>query len=504
MRSAQVLSIQALEEFKGHLTRFNAQTQEILHATEIEIRRTLDWLHERLNHWRNEVNRRQEVYDRAWAAYQRCLESRRMRDKNGNVIQLPCPAEEAVVERARRHLAEAQAELRTAQEWTRLVERQAEEYHRQAQRLKAWLDGELPKANAFLERKITTLQSYVAMGISSGGYVTPPPVQAVGETFAAAVGLAALGVGLTAAAVAVTRWLASDVRHALGAAGEELSARLISEQPGFQELPFDPPKHGFDRVFTAPGLPLIVLESKVVGSHGRAPFHPGQTRHGEQGSPEWIAAQAEKMADPTSAQWSPANERIAALVKELGSERIPAVAVVIQSETGVADVYVRPIGGDAWQPLREGVSLAEALRTSSSPAVDQSTTPIPSGVLQEVSSIQDIPLEQIDWEDVGRLDVDDYHKVTHEEIHQGLRKLEQVVRPAVQKGATADDFSRMDEAQGLDYANGYRRIYDAFYGQNECIVVEKVGDRYQVINGRHRLLLARELGLSSLPMRVRH
>ena len=243
MPSAHVLSIQVLEEFKGQLTRFNAQAQEILNATEIEIRRTLDWLQERLNYWRNEVNRRQEIYNRAWAAWQRCLESRRMRDKNGNVIQLPCPAEEAAVERARLHLAEAQAELRTVQEWTRLVERQAEEYHRQARRLKAWLDGELPKATAFLERKITTLQSYVAMGISSGGYVTPPPVQAVGETFATAVGLAAMGVGLTAAAIAVTRWLASDVRHALGTVGEELSARLMREQPGFQELPFDPPKH---------------------------------------------------------------------------------------------------------------------------------------------------------------------------------------------------------------------------------------------------------------------
>jgi len=365
MSSAHVLSIQALEEFKGHLTRFNAQAQEILNAAEIEIRRTLDWLQERLNYWRNEINRRREVYNRAWAAYQRCLESRRMRDKNGNVIQLPCPAEEAALERARLHLAEAEAELRTVQEWTRLVERQADEYHRQAQRLKAWLDGELPKANAFLERKITTLQSYVAMGISSGGYVTTPPVQAAGETFVTAVGLAALGVGLTAAAIAVTRWLATDVRHALGAAGEELSARLVREQPGFQELPFDQPKHGFDRVFTAPGLPLIVLESKVVGAHGRAPFHPGQTRHGEQGSPEWIAAQAEKMGDPTSAQWSPTNERIAALVKELGPENIPAVAMVIQSETGLAGVYVRPSGSDAWQPLREGVSLAEALAGAS-------------------------------------------------------------------------------------------------------------------------------------------
>jgi len=357
MSSAHVLSTQALEKFKEHLARFNAQAQEVLNATEIEIRRTLDWLQERLNYWRNEVHRRQEMLAQAKRALAACRASG-WYDKSGYYHEPPCTAEQEALRRAKVYLAEAEAELRTVQEWTLLVERQAEEYHRQAQRLKAWLDGELPKANAFLERKITTLQSYAAMGISSGHYVTTPPVQAVCETFAAATGLAALGGGLTAAAIAVTRWLAGDVRHALGAVGEELSARLMREQPGFQELPFDPPKHGFDRIFTAPGLPLIVLESKV-SSTGQ--FHPGQTGHGEQGSPEWIATQAEKMADPTSSQWSPANERIAALVKELGPENVPAVAVVIQSESGLADVYVRPAGSGTWQPLREGVSLAEAL-----------------------------------------------------------------------------------------------------------------------------------------------
>ncbi len=210
------------------------------------------------------------------------------------------------------------------------------------------------------------------------------------------------------------------------------------------------------------------------------------------------------MADPASSQWSPTNERIAALVRELGPENVPAVAVVIQSETGLANVYVRPAGSDAWRSLREGIPLAEVLQRYSPQTVDQSTGLILSCVGPEASLIQDIPLDQIYWEEMDTLEAEDYRKVTYEEVQQGLLKLAQVVRPAVQKGATADDFSRMDEEQGLDYTNGYRRIYDAFYGLNECIVVEKVGDRYQVINGRHRLLLTRELGFTSLPMHVRH
>ncbi len=483
MSSAHVLSIQALAEFKSTLNRFNAETLEAFNATEIEIRRTADWLQERLNYWQGEVRRRQQILDQAERALAACRASGWRDPKTGAYYEPPCTAQWEAVRRARAHLEEAQKELRTVQQWLRAFQQAAEDYYRQARRLRAWLEGELPKANAFLEHKITTLQSYVAMGISSGGYVVTPPVQAVGETFAAAVGLAALGVGLTAAAVAVIRWLAGDLRHALGQAGEALAAGLVREQPGFRELPFDPPKHGFDRVLTAPGLPLLVLESKVSAG---GQFRPGQTEHGEQGSPEWIAAQAEKMADPASAQWSPANERIAALIRELGPEQVPTVAVVIGRDTGLADLYVRPAGAEAWQPLREGVSLAEAL---------QAVARLPAG-------FQEIPLEQMDWDEMGALTPEEYHKVPLEEMQEGLRKLQEVVRPAVQQGATAEDFDRMDQAQGLDYAHGYRRIYDAFYGPSEAIAVEKVGEKYRVLNGRHRLLLARELGVQALPMRV--
>ena len=117
--------------------------------------------------------------------------------------------------------------------------------------------------------------------------------------------------------------------------------------------------HGFDRVFSAPGIPVIVVESKVA-SDGK--LHLGQTQAGEQGSPGWVAATADKMADRTSAQWSPANERIAALVRDLGPENMPALAVVINPAAETADVYYRQGASDAWLPLQEGLSLGELMR----------------------------------------------------------------------------------------------------------------------------------------------
>ena len=320
----------------------------------MEIRRTLDWLQERLNYWRNEVRRRQKEADRAGAALEQCRAMAGLAAQAG--VAISCAPQEAAFYQALNRLRQAQSELRNVQDWIRLVRQTARIYQRQARRLRAWMSNELPKANAFLADRIRALQSYTATGTAAGGYATTPPVQAVGQTFTAAVGLAT--VGLAPAAVAVINRMAGDIRHALGDVGEALSAQLLHEQFDLQEVPFDQPKHGFDRVLTAPGLPLIVMESKVTAT---GKFQPGQTRHGEQGSPAWIAAQAAKMADPSSAQWSPTNERIAALIQELGPENIPAVAVVIQSETGQANVYVRPIGAETWQPLRKNVPLTEAL-----------------------------------------------------------------------------------------------------------------------------------------------
>jgi hypothetical protein len=154
-----------------------------------------------------------------------------------------------------------------------------------------------------------------------------------------------------------------EVRGTLGTLGEAFAEHLL-EKFSFVAIPFDQPKRGFDRVLTAPGYPIIIMESKV-NQDGQ--FHPGKTQVAEQGSSEWIAAHAAKMTDPDSAEWSPANERIAALIRELGPESVPAIAVVIQTETGKVDIYCRAGGAETWQPLQAGTSLIDALSTTLSP-----------------------------------------------------------------------------------------------------------------------------------------
>ncbi len=116
--------------------------------------------------------------------------------------------------------------------------------------------------------------------------------------------------------------------------------------------------------------------------------------------------------------------------------------------------------------------------------------------------ITDVPVDKIDTSDMTHVNgLDDFKKVSYEEMAEGYRKLDTVVRPEVAKGAGGDDFRKLDQQEGLSYADGYQRVYDAFYG-GEPIRLAKDGESYTVINGAHRLYVAQREGVGSVPARV--
>ncbi len=359
MQRADVRSVRALEDLRTGLTRFGAEAEQVLRAMAAELRRVQEYLGERRRYWEARVRTAEEELRRAQAALTACQSRGYTDPRTGYTYVPPCLQEKAWVERASRDLTEVRARLRELMDWQQLVERSATDYQRQAQRMSTWLQTEHPKALALLERKLEALHAYLATtpaGTQPAILTAPSPVETAIR--AAAVGglLTALGIGV--AGIAVIRWLSQGIQQVLGDVGEVLAADLARQEGNLREIPFDQPKHGFDRVFLTLDGRLVILESKV---HSRGEFHPGQTRFGEQGSPEWIAATAERMADPTSAQWSPTNERIANLIREMGPENVPVLAVVIETGTGLAHVYYRQPDSESWVSLQEGVSLADAL-----------------------------------------------------------------------------------------------------------------------------------------------
>lgn len=120
-----------------------------------------------------------------------------------------------------------------------------------------------------------------------------------------------------------------------------------------------------------------------------------------------------------------------------------------------------------------------------------------------------------DWVDRGVIDVpvkdlpmpegvsspDDFnHHISWEDAKSAAERLPGI-QADVKAGKTADDFSAEDQLNGLDYAHGKRGVYDLFYG-SDPVRVEKVGDNYDIISGRHRVYAAKAAGLDSIPARV--
>jgi len=315
------VEVEALKALRGALPDFARRQYEAMEMAEQEIARTQQLLEEA------EARARRRV-EEARAALEACFFQAMLAAQQGGSVD--CSSYEYALRQAEEHLVRIL-------EWQNRVRQETEVFRAAAYAYQDILASLLPQATGYLERRITALEAYLATRLQ-----------------ATAVGVAAVGaLALMGGVIAAIRRNRGELARLKGALGEEVAAQVLSEKFGLQPLPFDQPKHGFDRVFTAPGMPLIVAESKVRMT---GDLELGQTRAGEQASPEWIAAEAARMADRSSAQWSPANERIARLIQEMGPENVPAVTVVINPEAGLSQTYIRSDAGD-WQPLGGAISL---------------------------------------------------------------------------------------------------------------------------------------------------
>jgi exonuclease VII small subunit len=96
----------------------------------------------------------------------------------------------------------------------------------------------------------------------------------------------------------------------------------------------------------------------------------------------------------------------------------------------------------------------------------------------------------------------DFRKITESRVRAGIEKLQEM-KPLIEggAGASSDYWADYDKRRGLGYAEGYQQVYDAFYG-SDCIKVNNDQDAYDIDNGRHRIWLAKRMGVEQLPMRV--
>jgi hypothetical protein len=160
--SAGVRSIDALKNLRTALIAFGTDVEEALAATELEIRRILDKLHEQGKHWQRQVRERQEDVTRAKAA----LVQRRWGHTEGmgpGTIE-----QELALKLAQQRLKEAEEKVQTVRRWLTVLPRDIGEYEGPARRLAGFVEADLKHGAAVLGRRIEALEAYVNLAPSPG------------------------------------------------------------------------------------------------------------------------------------------------------------------------------------------------------------------------------------------------------------------------------------------------------------------------------------------------
>jgi len=193
-KSANVLSVQTLKDFKVVMCNFAEEARNSLSGVDMELRRMRDWLErDQLGYWQAQVKKRSEDLMQARADLHRRKISQQGSDAVSDADQ-------------KEALREAQRRLRVAEEKVAIVKKlipflhhAIDEYHSHSQPLGDHLTGGFERSVFGLERMIGSLEDYLALKAP-----TAPRLDSVQETGAAATSAGSSTTGQTTAAPAST------------------------------------------------------------------------------------------------------------------------------------------------------------------------------------------------------------------------------------------------------------------------------------------------------------
>lgn len=154
--SAHVRNLDALADAKAALASFRSQAGQGLLASDLEIRRMLEWLsHDQTAYWKAEIRRREDQVTHAKADLNRA----RIAAVFGDTPQ--CADQQLALKKAICRLEDARDKLKSVGRWLRVLETEAGDYRGPAQQLQLTLDAHLVQAGELLDRLLLTLEGYV-------------------------------------------------------------------------------------------------------------------------------------------------------------------------------------------------------------------------------------------------------------------------------------------------------------------------------------------------------
>ena len=127
-------------------------------------------------------------------------------------------------------------------------------------------------------------------------------------------------------------------------------------------------------------------------------------------------------------------------------------------------------------------------------------------VSDRANGISDVELNQINSTDIqSASDFDNPEK------YGGMRREAEMLKqmePALNQEADVETFHQWDQANQIghyspdSYVRGYADVYHSYHGDEAVALSAKEDGTYDVINGRHRIAVAREAGLQKIPAKI--
>lgn len=176
---ANITSVEAVKDFRANLIVYTGKARPTLEEVASEVVRMRIWLEtEQRVFWEAEVRRRQRRLEDAQQAYF----SARM-----SLLREASSAEKMAVTRAKNALDEAEGKLKTVKRWSRDFDNRTEPLARQLEKMHTMLSHDMPRALAFLNKVLETLDDYANIAAPAAPSVGTPPSSApaaAGETAA--------------------------------------------------------------------------------------------------------------------------------------------------------------------------------------------------------------------------------------------------------------------------------------------------------------------------------
>jgi hypothetical protein len=156
-RTAQVHSIEAIDQFRGALGVFGDEVGQALSAIRTDLQRFQNWLeHDQLTHWQHQIRVREERVAEAKNDLHRCLSATIDPNRTPSCLQ-----EKKLLANAKARLEEAEHKLAAVRHWIQVVRQSIVDYHARAEPLSTVAAADIPRAQAELARTVARLTAYL-------------------------------------------------------------------------------------------------------------------------------------------------------------------------------------------------------------------------------------------------------------------------------------------------------------------------------------------------------